>query len=142
MTAFGGMAGHGVRFLALQHAFPLEVATFFGGFVVGAVAVWMGRSTRAPVAVIAFAGAVTMIPGSSFYRALGGMLRLARLSAESDPALVSSTLTNAAEGFVVAGGLALGLLIAIRSFDSFAGQRGAIGDEIRRSSDFPDENPH
>jgi uncharacterized membrane protein YjjB (DUF3815 family) len=115
MAALGGMAGHGLRYLALENGSQLETATFFGGLVVGAIAAWMARSSRAPVAVIAFAGAVTMIPGSSIYRALAGALRLARLEDGNDPLLVSRTLSHAFEAFVVVGGLALGLVLGIRT---------------------------
>src|SRR4029453_10561459 len=58
MVAIGGMAGHGIRFLGLEVGCRLEVATFVAGLVVGAVSIWLARSTRAPLAAIAFAGAV------------------------------------------------------------------------------------
>lgn len=114
LAAIGGMTGHGVRFLALEHGFPLETATFFGGLVVGAIAACIATSIRAPVAVIAFAGAVTMIPGASFYRALGGALRLAREIGGNGEALAATTLTHACQGLAVVGALGLGLLLAIR----------------------------
>jgi uncharacterized membrane protein YjjP (DUF1212 family) len=114
LAIIGGAAGHGVRYVALASGLSLDVATFFGGLVVGAISAWMVRRTRAPVAVIAFAGAVTMIPGLSLYSALRGSLRLARLTDSSDPALAASTLSNAFEGFAVAIGLALGLVLGIR----------------------------
>src|SRR5260221_12084550 len=86
------MAGHGLRFLALQLGCWLEVATFLGGLTVGAVAARMARSSKTPVAVIAFAGAVTMIPGLSLYRPLGGALELARQAERTDPGMVAKTL--------------------------------------------------
>ncbi len=55
MAVVGGMAGHGVRFLALQAGCWLEVATFLGSLTVGVIAAWMARSSKTPVAVIAFA---------------------------------------------------------------------------------------
>ena len=35
MATLGGMAGHGLRFLALEADWSLEAATFLGGFTVG-----------------------------------------------------------------------------------------------------------
>ena len=85
MAVVGGMAGHGLRFLALQLDCWLEVATFLGGLTVGAGAAGMARSSKTPVAVIAFAGAVTMIPGLSLYRALGGACNWPGKRAERTP---------------------------------------------------------
>src|SRR5262249_17132159 len=53
LAAVGGMAGHGIRFVALEADWSLEAATFLGGLAVGVVAGWMARSARPPVAVIA-----------------------------------------------------------------------------------------
>src|SRR5262249_47630613 len=84
MAILGGMTGHGLRFLALEAGCRLEAATFLGGLAVGVFSAWMARSRRLPFAVIAFAGAVTMIPGLSLYRALAGALQLARLADTAD----------------------------------------------------------
>jgi uncharacterized membrane protein YjjP (DUF1212 family) len=115
MAAVGGMVGHGLRFLALEAGCRLEAATFLGGLAVGAVSAWMVRSARAPVAVLAFAGAVTMMPGLHIYRALGGALQLARQADEMAPAAVAGALGNAAQAFLVVSGLALGLLLGARA---------------------------
>lgn len=117
LAAIGGMVGHGLRYMALDHGISLEVATFFGGLSVGAISTWMAHSTRAPVAVIAFAGAVTMIPGSSVYHALAEALRLARLNGASNPGLAASMLSSAIEGCVVVGGLAFGLVLGSRGIN-------------------------
>jgi uncharacterized membrane protein YjjP (DUF1212 family) len=123
MATVGGMAGHGLRFMALQSGCEPEIAAFFGGLVVGAVSNWLARPSHAPVAVIAFAGAVTMIPGSSFYQALGGALRLARQAGDSNPALAAGTLGHAMQGCVVVCGLALGLVLGIRLVEWILGSR-------------------
>lgn len=132
-AALGGMVGHGLRFVALDFDFPLDTATFFGGLAVGSIAAAMARSSRGPVVVIAFAGAVTMIPGSSFYRALGGALQLARLDGGSEPELVESTLSYALEGLIVVCGLALGLILGIRGMRWLL-ENSALGAERRRQS--------
>src|SRR5262249_33700760 len=79
MAVLGGMTGHGLRFLAMEAGCWLEAATFLGGLAVGIISAWMARSCKLPVAVLTFAGAVTMIPGLNLYRALAGALQLARL---------------------------------------------------------------
>jgi uncharacterized membrane protein YjjP (DUF1212 family) len=115
MAAVGGMAGHGLRFLALEAGLRLEAATFLGGLAVGVVSGWMVRSSKTPVAVIAFAGAVTMMPGLHIYRALGGALQLARLTNETDPAVMAGALGNALEACLVVSGLALGLILGAQA---------------------------
>jgi uncharacterized membrane protein YjjP (DUF1212 family) len=110
----GGVAGHGLRFLTLAAGCRLEAATFLGGLAVGLVSAWMARSDKAPVAGIAFAGAVTMIPGLQIYRALGGSLQLARQAHLADSATAAATLGNALQGCLVVGALALGLILAAR----------------------------
>src|SRR5262249_29694518 len=54
MAIMGGMAGHGLRFLALESGCRLEAATFLGGLAVGVISAWIARSRKVPVAVIAF----------------------------------------------------------------------------------------
>jgi uncharacterized membrane protein YjjP (DUF1212 family) len=115
MAAVGGMAGHGLRFLALQMGCRLEAATFLGGLAVGVVSGWMARSGKMPVAVISFAGAVTMMPGLHIYRALAGALQLARQMTETDPAALAGALGNASQACLVVSGLVLGLILGSRA---------------------------
>jgi uncharacterized membrane protein YjjP (DUF1212 family) len=122
MPVLGGMTGHGLRFLALEAGCRLEVATFLGGLVIGVISAWMARFSKTPVAVIAFAGAVTMIPGLSLYRALGGALQLARVPEITDPRTVDTTLGNALHGCMVVGVLALGLILGVRAVLMLAGK--------------------
>jgi uncharacterized membrane protein YjjB (DUF3815 family) len=114
MAALGGMAGHGVRYVALNAGCRLEIATFLGGLAVGVVASFIVRAYKVPFAVIAFAGAVTMMPGVQMYLALSGVLQLAQPDTEAKQAVVASTLGNAAQASLVIGALALGLVIADR----------------------------
>jgi uncharacterized membrane protein YjjP (DUF1212 family) len=115
LAAVGGMAGHGLRFLSLEAGCRLEAATFLGGLAVGVVSGWMARSSKTPVAVIAFAGAVTMMPGLHIYRALSGAWQLARLTNEAGAAAMAGTLGNASQACLVVSGLALGLLFGSRA---------------------------
>jgi uncharacterized membrane protein YjjP (DUF1212 family) len=129
----GGMLGHGLRYLALEAGCRLEVATFLGGLAVGVVSAWIARSARAPFAVIAFAGAVTMMPGVHIYRALGGALQLARRAEQTDPAAMAGTLGNAFQACVVVSGLVLGLILGARVVLALVGTR----DSPRMSSEGP-----
>jgi uncharacterized membrane protein YjjP (DUF1212 family) len=125
MAAVGGMAGHGLRFVALEAGCGLDAATFLGGLTVGVIAACMARSSKTPVAVIAFAGAVTMIPGLNVYRALGGALHMARSPDLADPGALAGTLSNAFQAGLVVSGLALGLVLGTRAVLLLAGEQGA-----------------
>jgi uncharacterized membrane protein YjjP (DUF1212 family) len=119
MAMVGGMAGNAVRWLALALAAEaaerrLAAATFLGGLTVGAISAWMARSSKTPVAVIAFAGAVTMIPGLNLYRALGGALQVARSAEMAQPSMVAATLGNAFHAGLVVSLLVLGLILGAR----------------------------
>jgi uncharacterized membrane protein YjjP (DUF1212 family) len=123
MAILGGMTGHGLRFLALEAGCRLEVATFLGGLAVGVISAWIARSRKLPVAIIAFAGAVTMVPGLSLYRALVGAVQLARLADTADAGTVARTVGNALQGSLVVSGLALGLILGTRAVLSLTSER-------------------
>jgi uncharacterized membrane protein YjjP (DUF1212 family) len=125
MATVGGMTGHGVRFLALEAGAGLLAATVLGGLTVGAIAALLARRFRTPVAVIAFAGAVTMIPGLNLYRALAGALWLARLPDLSDAGGVTAMLSNAVQAGLVIGGLTLGLAVGASVVLALVGDQDA-----------------
>jgi uncharacterized membrane protein YjjP (DUF1212 family) len=114
LAMLGGMAGHGTRYIALEMGCRLEAATFLGGFAVGIVAALIARSYKLPFAVVAFAGAVTMMPGLQIYRSLGGALQLARLRSEAELPLIANLSGNAMQSGLVVSALALGLIVAER----------------------------
>jgi uncharacterized membrane protein YjjB (DUF3815 family) len=74
----------------------------------------MTRSNRTPIAVISFAGAVTMMPGVQMYRALSGALQLARFKDSTDVSALGETLGDAAQACLVVGALTLGLIVGAR----------------------------
>lgn len=123
MATIGGMAGHGLRFLALESGWGMVPATFAGGLAVGVIAAWIASSYRVPLAVIAFAGAVTMMPGIQIYRALTGTLRLARLHETAAPSLVEGTLGNAFQACLIVVALSTGLILAARAVRTLMGER-------------------
>jgi uncharacterized membrane protein YjjP (DUF1212 family) len=122
LAAVGGMAGHVLLLVSREGGCRLEAATFLGGLAVGAVSAWMARLSKTTVAVLAFAGAVTMIPGLSVYRALAGALQLARSPGAASPEVLAGTVGNALQACLVVSGLALGLLIGARLVQALAGE--------------------
>jgi uncharacterized membrane protein YjjB (DUF3815 family) len=122
IAVLGGMTGHGLRFLALEAGCRLEVATFLGGVAVGVVSALIARSYKIPFAVIAFAGAVTMMPGIQMYLALGGSLQLAQSRTAAELPTIAGTLGNASQACFVVGALALGLIVAARAVLILAGE--------------------
>jgi uncharacterized membrane protein YjjP (DUF1212 family) len=135
MAILGGMTGHGLRFITLEAGCRLEAATFLGGLAVGVISAWIARSRKLPVAVISFAGAVTMIPGLSLYRALVGAVQLARLAGAADAETVAGALGNAMQGILVVSGLALGLILGARAVLALAGERDLpMGPHIGQGS--------
>jgi uncharacterized membrane protein YjjP (DUF1212 family) len=123
LAILGGMAGHGTRFIALEAGCRLEVATLLGGLAVGIVTALIARSQKVPFAVVAFAGAVTMMPSIQIYRTLGGTLRLARWKDSAELPTISSFLGNASQACLVAAALALGLIVAERAVTMFAKEK-------------------
>lgn len=121
MVVVCGAVGHGLRFLALGDGYRPEVATFLGGLVVGLGSAWMARGSRAPVAVIAFAGAVTMIPGSTMYRTLACARQLVRPADPARAEAVVDLLANGLRASLAVGALALGLVLGVRVVEALAG---------------------
>ena len=123
MAMFGGMVGHGLRFLALQSDWRLDTATFLGGFAVGCVSAWMAQRKNTPVAIMGFAGAVTMMPGTQIYRALAGLIDIARAPNSIEIPRMKDTLGYALQSLIVVAALALGFIIAMRTVWMFSGKK-------------------
>jgi len=119
MAIAGGMIGHGLRYVALEAGCRLEVATFVGSIAVGVIAAFIARNYKTPFAVIAFAGAVTMMPGLQMYRALGGALQLAHTKTAAESSLVAGALGNALQASFTVAALALGLVLGLRIISIF-----------------------
>jgi uncharacterized membrane protein YjjB (DUF3815 family) len=131
LAVVGGAVGHGLRFLALEAGSGIEAASFLGGFAVGVVSGWLARHKNLPIAVIAFAGAVTMMPGIQIYSALRGAVQLARLQGEADASVITGTLTQGMQATGVVAALSLGLIVAIRAVQALPGGQ-AIRDAPSR----------
>ncbi|MBA4107538.1 MAG: hypothetical protein C0485_17515 [Pirellula sp.] len=114
LAIVGGAVGHGIRSVFLSWGWSLETSTFLGAFSVGIISAAISRSSRTPVAVIAFAGAVTMMPGLQMYAALRGALQFARLQVVADSPVITATMANGAQSMIVVAALGLGLVLAAR----------------------------
>ena len=134
MAILLGMAGHGLRFIALEAGWRLPAATFLGGLAVGVISAWLTRYRNMPAAIIAFAGAVPMIPGLHMYRAFSGALQLARLGDKTDPGTVAETLGNAVQASLVVSGLALGFILGVQAVLALAGVKGKLGSRVGHGS--------
>lgn len=108
-----GMAGHGVRYLSLEHM-GIEISTLFASLTIGIIAAAAADRLRLPFSSIAFAGAVPMMPGVFIYQSFGGAMRLSAAGAAADPALVAATLALFLKSVFVVGAMALGLLVGAR----------------------------
>jgi uncharacterized membrane protein YjjP (DUF1212 family) len=111
LAVLGGLIGHGLRYLALEAGCRLEVATFLAALAIGVIASLTARRYRVPVAVLAFAGAVTMMPGVQIYGALSGSLQLARAGAAGELPTLAGTLGDALQASLVVAAIALGLVV-------------------------------
>jgi uncharacterized membrane protein YjjP (DUF1212 family) len=114
LAMLGGALGHGLRSLTLDDGWSVEAATFVGGLTVGVIAAWIAQKHNTPVAAIAFAGAVTMMPGLQIYGALRGAVQLTRLQTDTDMGTITTALANGVQSATVVIALGLGLIIATR----------------------------
>ncbi|MEC5384858.1 threonine/serine exporter family protein [Uliginosibacterium sp. H3] len=110
----GGMLGHGVRYLGLEYGAGLVLSTFAACVVIGAFAAGFVERLRVPFAAVAFAGAVTMMPGVLMFRAIGGAMEISLAGTHASPALVSSAFANVFTAGFVVGAMGVGLLLGAR----------------------------
>jgi uncharacterized membrane protein YjjP (DUF1212 family) len=121
----GGMAGHGVRYVCLAEGVGLSVATLFGCLAIGAVAAAARERLGLPFADVAFAGAVTMMPGALIYESIAGVVQMAAQHGAADPALTAATLALLFKALFVVGAMAIGLLVGARVLALAYRQAGA-----------------
>ena len=115
LAIIGGALGHGFRYVGLGLDWSLATATLLGAFVTGSVSAWISRTYKLPFAGIAFAGAVTMMPGIQMYRAIRGFLQLTREPSEFQ--IAADALGDLSQAVLVVCALSLGLVVAKRTVD-------------------------
>jgi uncharacterized membrane protein YjjP (DUF1212 family) len=108
-----GMVGHGIRYLCLDYL-SVEISTLFACLAIGLIAAVAADRRHLPFSAVAFAGAVPMMPGVFIYQSLAGVMRLSAAGTSADPALAVATLALSCKSALVAGAMAIGLLVGAR----------------------------
>lgn len=106
-----GMVGHGIRYVGLDAGLGIAIATLLGCIPIGVIGSIAADHLRLPFSAVAFAGAVTMMPGLFIYQSIAGAMRLASTSTAADSALAATTLALSFKAAFVVGSLAVGLLM-------------------------------
>jgi uncharacterized membrane protein YjjP (DUF1212 family) len=108
-----GMAGHGLRYLCLDHL-SVGISTLFACLAIGLMADVAANRLRLPFSAVAFAAAVPMMPGVFMYQSIAGAMRLSAAGAAADPALAAATLALSYKSLSVVGAMVIGLLVGAR----------------------------
>jgi uncharacterized membrane protein YjjP (DUF1212 family) len=109
-----GMVGHGLRFVCLGEGVGLGISTLLACLAIGLISGVAGDRRGVPFGVLAFAGAVPMMPGALIYESLAGAAAMAAMGKAADPAIVASTLALFVKAAFVVGAMAVGLLAGAR----------------------------
>lgn len=104
-----GMAGHGLRFLALAEGAGLPFATFLACGLIGLLVGTAAKRLRLGFSAIAFAGAVPMMPGTLLYRSIVGAIHVAIAGTGADPADAARTFALGLQAALVVGAMVAGL---------------------------------
>ena len=111
-----GVAGHGLRYLCLEHV-GVELSTLFGCLAVGFIASASANRMQLPFSAIAFAGAVPMMPGVFIYQSIANAMRLSAAGTAADPALAAAALALLFKSVLVVGAMTVGLVVGARLAD-------------------------
>jgi uncharacterized membrane protein YjjP (DUF1212 family) len=109
-----GFVGHGIRFICLKNGVGIASATLIGCLPIGVISDIAVRRLRMPFSAVAFAGAVTMMPGLFIYQSIAGGIRLAVAQTEADPALVTATFAPLFKAALVVSAMTIGLVLGSR----------------------------
>jgi uncharacterized membrane protein YjjP (DUF1212 family) len=109
-----GMVGHGIRFAGMEQGMSQALATLIGCLVIGVGAQIAESRFRLPFAIIAFAGAVTMMPGLFIYESFAGAISISAAGRGADPVLVATSVALFMKAIVVLGAMTIGLLLGAR----------------------------
>jgi uncharacterized membrane protein YjjP (DUF1212 family) len=110
VSALCGMAGHGIRYLCLEHL-SLGMSTLLACLAIGMMANVAADRLRLPFPAVAFAGAVPMMPGVFMYQSLAGAMRLSAAGTTADAALAATTLALSCKAAFVVSAMVIGLLV-------------------------------
>lgn len=106
-----GAGGHVVRqVLVVNFGVSLEVATFGGAIVVGALGELIARWQQAPAIIFQVAAAIPLVPGAFAYRGMLALIRLPEIDPESFNVFAEAGLFFIRTGLILA---AIGAGIAV-----------------------------
>ena len=116
---FGGFAAGLVKFLALDNAIGagMILSSFLAGISAGIVAVSLAQWREVPYIIIALPSIIPLVPGIFAYRAMMGLMKLAKHSGNQYTDVISDTVFNGVMAFFVVMAITFGLsipLIALR----------------------------
>jgi uncharacterized membrane protein YjjP (DUF1212 family) len=109
-----GLVGHGLRFICMKQGIGLAAATLVGCFAIGVISDIAVKRLRLPFTAVAFAGAVTMMPGLLLYESIVGAIRLGIVGKEGDAMLVTATFAPLFRAILVVSAMTIGLLLGAR----------------------------
>jgi uncharacterized membrane protein YjjB (DUF3815 family) len=98
----------------MEQGVSQEIATLFGCLVIGLIAAAAVERLHLPLAALAFAGAVTMMPGAFIYESIAGAVQMSTAGRDVDPALAAITLALSVKAAFVIGAMVIGLLAGAR----------------------------
>ncbi|QLG88944.1 threonine/serine exporter family protein [Chitinibacter bivalviorum] len=116
------IVGHACRKLVMVYGGDIVLATLCAALLIGLVAEWWGARHNEPSAIYAVSAAIPMVPGTYMYKAVQGLLGLARLphGADGSQLLVAAGVSGITACMVVialAFGVAAPLLLWPKSKD-------------------------
>jgi len=109
-----GLVGHGLRFVCMKQGIGLAAATLVGCFAIGVISDIAVKRLQLPFTAVAFAGAVTMMPGLLLYESIVGAIRLGIVGKEGDATLVTATFAPLFRATLVVSAMTIGLLLGAR----------------------------
>ncbi len=112
-----GLVGHGLRFVCMKEGIGLAAATLVGCFAIGVISDIAVKRLRLPFTAVAFAGAVTMMPGLLLYESIMGAIRLGVVGKEGDAMLLTATFAPLFRAILVVSAMTIGLLLGGRLSD-------------------------
>lgn len=105
--ALGGAMAHGIRFVLMSYAVPIEWATFFAATIVGMIGVHWSHRFLAHPKVFTVAAMIPMVPGVYAFKAMIALVEIKQSG--YDPMLLAILMENFLQAMFIIAGLAIGL---------------------------------
>jgi len=111
----GGFAAGLIKFLALDPVLGagMVLSSFLGGIMAGIVAISLAHWREVPHILIALPSVIPLVPGVLAYRAMMGLMKLARQSSTEYTNVISDTVYNGVMVLFVILAITFGLSIPL-----------------------------